>query len=278
VLDYVEGTRAVAEQSDTITFDPLRMSIHAVPHVRLGESGVLEPPERRLGYINVLATHAQVNGNPLYRSLRPAPALALADVWKRYDFVALGHHHHFTQPDLIPNTFYSGALSMVSWLDFRPGASFGWNLVELEPDSSPKVERVQTSTRTMHAYGIDDARGLSAAEIRKFLEAQVAAVQPSGTYSEVTIQLIEQLVRRELNLREIEHLFDGVAGLRVELTSARTSWDEVQRRIQDIGSPAERFEALVGSVGADGDFQEAVRELGLHLLTQAEAAVYERDA
>jgi hypothetical protein len=166
---------------------------------------------------------------------------------------------------------------MVSWADFRPAATFGFNIVDLAPDRPPVVERIQTSARQMHAYGLDDATGMSARDVLDFLDRQVAAVSPLDAYCEVCIRLIEQPARRELNLRAIEDLFQGSAGLRFELTNARTSWAEVRRRIQDVGTPTERFEALVATSGGDDEFREAVRELGLELLERAEASLLDRE-
>ena len=277
LLNYVRGVRALAESAEAITVLP-NLVIHGVPHTAVNAGALPPPPKRRGQESHLLAMHAQVNGNPLYGALRPAPAVDLAGLADRYDYVALGHHHHFTQPDLIPNAFYCGSPTMVSWTDFRPGADFGFNLVDLEPDRPPTIERVLTGSRTLNAYGLDDAAGLSAPDILEKIANQVNAANPLDAYCEVVIRNIEPPARRELNLRAVEDLFGNSAGTRVEVNSARTSWAEVQRRIQDVGTPAERFEALAAMTGGDDDFRAEVRDLGLRLLDHADALLIESEA
>lgn len=264
------GIQVVCDDQQTLPLPGLPLTIHALPHAALQSRDGIVPkpvdldPDRR----HVLVTHGIADNVPFYKTHRYAPPVLLAACSEMYDYIALGHYHHFCQANLRPRAFYAGASTMITWGDFAAGDGFSFNLVELT-DGEPIVERRTIPGRPMHAYGLDDAREYSATEIFGFLERQRDAMPPDGAYCFVRVLEINLVTSRELDRRRIEDLFEAAAVLRVECRSRVTPWTETALALRDGGTPLDRFVRLAESTEGDDAFRSAVADLGKSLLERA---------
>ncbi|MES2463860.1 MAG: DNA repair exonuclease [Armatimonadota bacterium] len=266
--------------------DPRRVEvagvvIDAIPHrALLGD----EPPailqdayEREANRFHILAAHGVADGWPFFQTWRNAAALRIRQVASKFDYVALGHCHRFSQVPGTDRAFYPGAGAMALTGDFRPGYTFGFNVVTLCAGKAPKVERELISTRPMKVYGLSDAQSCSAQEIMEFLSAQVKEVPPSDAYCRVLVEGIDPAVRSQLSLREIERLFPipEVAGHTIQLRSRAMTQGERAGRAGY--TPLQRFLELTIQSNLEEDVREEVVLLGTDFFSQAEAALSKED-
>lgn len=250
--------------------------LHAFPHRALLEGAL--PEESRLdpAYHNVLVAHGVADGLPYYRTGRPAVDVNVAVCANQFEYIALGHYHHFAEVPGTTTAYYAGATAMVTSGDFRPGRTFGFNRVTFDRPIA-LIEREELETRPMHAYGLDDAAGLPADDVLAYLEHQAAAIPPDGAYCQVTVERLDPLVRRSLTARAAEALFPAAAGLVVSLRAREQRWDAVRTSLLEGGDAVARFQQLVAQMDGDATFRAAVEALGTDLLVKAATLVTEAD-
>lgn len=272
LLGYLPRVRVVCDAYEDIRFDGLPLAIHALPHAPLFNGS--DPREDCLdpSVPNILVAHGVVDNMPFYQTGRAAPAIYLRPCQDWYDYVALGHCHRFCQPNLYSRAFYAGAPTMITWGDFAAGQGFSINMVEIGRDE-PRVERVPVPGRAMHAYGLDDATGLSAKEILGHLANQVADSPPGDAYCRVHVVDIDPLARKELDWREVEDLFTLAADLDRVLKPRDPPWARALAAREAGGAPSDRYDRVVQECDGDEAFRAEVRELGLELLNRAQADV-----
>lgn len=225
---------------------------------------------------NVLVAHACADGLPFFQSGRPAPALPVRDVAPSFQYVALGHFHHFAQVSGTDRAFYAGATAMVSSADFNPGREFGFNVVVLTADA-PNVSRIVTQSVPLHAFGLNDASGLSREDVLQFLTRQAQAVPPQGAYVQVLVENLDPLARRELSIREVEEVFGGAAAISVSLRVREQRWETVRASLAAAGTAETRFAEFVNALVDDALLRAEVRALGEDLLVRAAEEVGQED-
>lgn len=275
LLEYLPGLRAVYEDYADVRFGTLPLVVHALPHGSLN-GGAL--PNRECidpDVANVLVTHGVADEVPFFRMNRPAPPIFLRECGDWYDYVALGHFHRFAQPNLRRRSFYAGAPTMITWHDFAAGHRFSINEVELVPGADPVVRPVVVPGRAMHAYGLDYARELSARDIVGYLERQVEHSPPTDAYCLVHVAEIDPSARKELDLRLVESLFGGAAGLRLEISNRDLPFAETLQAQREGGSPENRFRTIATLY--EPAIRDEVLSLGLGFLERAAAAATEGD-
>jgi DNA repair exonuclease SbcCD nuclease subunit len=274
LLEYVRGVQVVFDEYRDVRVAGLPLVIHSLPHDAL-QGG--RAPQRDCidpKMLNVLVAHGIADGSPFYQMGRVAPPLLLGECVGWYDYIALGHFHRFCQANLRRRAFYAGAPSMITWRDFAPGHRFGVNVVELD-GNEPLVTPIELPGRPMHAYGLDSASELSANEIMEFLDRQVRASPARDAYCQCRVVGVGPLARKDLDLRAVEALFAGHAGLNLVIASQELPLATALRNRREGGSPEERFRGLA-NVYSD-DLRDEVLRLGLELLEQAAGAVSEAD-
>lgn len=274
LLGHLPRVHVVCERAERIQVGTLLL--HTFPHRALLEGASPDQAECDERYHNVLVTHGVADGLPFYRTGRPANDVSIASCVAQFAYVALGHSHRFSQVPGTTTAFYAGATAMVTPLDFRPRHLFGFNEVTFD-GTAVTVERIEIATRSMHAYGLDDATGRSADDVLAALTCQVQAVPPNGAYCRVVVEQLDPLVRRTLSSRTVEQLFTNAAGLMISLRAREQRWDAVRASLVEGGDVVSRFEQLVGQMDGDAAFRHAVQQLGTDFLEQAATLVTEAD-
>lgn len=275
LFEHLPGISVVCADAAVVRLDTV--IVHTLPHhaVALGHRPRQEDCES--GYFNILATHAVADGWGYFTMGRAAAELPVSAIAPWYDYVALGHYHRFAQTQGTDSAFYAGATAMVTWRDFRPGEQFSLNVVHLgQPDAG--VERFSLPTRPMHAYGLDDATGLSSREVLSYLEHQIVAQPPTEANCRVSIEGLEPLARRELSIGDVNDLFSHAASLMISLGGQQRGWNAVVADRKAGGDPATRFTHLVQELPDDEATKAAVHELGQEQLAKAIAIVGAEDA
>jgi len=256
-------------------FKLLGATIHAYPH-RAISHGAWPSPGETGGGLNFLIAHGVADGQLFFRGDRPAPQLAVGDVANDFLYVALGHYHRHTQVPNTGNAFYAGASAMVTWGDFRAGDRFSVTLVD--PTSEQMVTPVELPTRTMRAYGLDDASGLSRRDVLNLLAAQERELRAGEANCRIKVEGLDPLIRRELNLRDIEEIFGDATALDISLRAREQRWEAVQAGLAEGGQLGDRFGQLVGQLDADASFRQEVQQLGEKSLDQAAEQLSDVDA
>ena len=266
LLSHLSGVKVVCEEAEQIRMGDA--VIHAFPHRALALGKRPERADVDDSSLNVLLAHAVADGHDFFRTGRPASDLPIERSADWYDYVGLGHCHRFAQVPGTDRAFYAGASGMVSWGDFRPGHAFGFNVVTLD-DSGLRVDRELVETRPMHAYGLDDAQGLSSKEVLGFLSCQAGAVPPVDAYCRIVVENMDPLARRELSTRQVEEVFADAASLFVSLRAREQRWDAVRAGLTEGGAPEARFAQLVALADGDQGFKADVLTMGQDLLARA---------
>ena len=252
------------------------VAIHAVPHRAVAMGFVLDENAIDAGKINILLAHAVAEGYPYYNTARLAAPLTLRQSGHLYDYIALGHHHRFSQIDSCECAFYAGSTALVARGDFRPGYQFGFNLADFD-SGTMRVQRVTLPTRPMHSYGLHDAAGLSPREVMTFIGRQVEAVSPKEADCQIVIDGLEPVTRRDLTVQDIAKFFSGHASMSIWLRVRELTGEEVSESASET-SPAARFQRLAGQVTGNEIFREAVRAAGVSILEEAQSLITAEDA
>jgi len=257
---------------DAVRIDIVGIALHLLPHRALALGRAPERATISRDIARVLVTHGVADGLHFFRTGRAASDLAVRECASWYDYVALGHCHRFSQVPGTDRAFYAGSTAMVTFGDFRPGHHFGFNVVQLG-EIPPKVDRVVLPTRPMQAYGLDNATGLSAAEVLTYLSRQIAALPPEGAICAVAVNELDPLTRRELATRDVTTLFEQAAIVLISLRTREQRWDAVHADLIAGGDPLSRFTQLVAQTDGDEAFRSDVHELGTRLLGRAAAQI-----
>ncbi len=274
LLAHLRGITVICEDAAIVRQG--QVVVHAFPH-RAGLLGRLPSPEHvDPSCVNVLVAHGVADGWEFFKTGRPAPDLSIRACADCYDYLALGHCHRFAQVPGTTRAFYAGATSMVTWGDFRPGHRFGLNVVTFGA-AGAVVERELIETRAMHAYGLDNAEGLSPNDVLDFLGRQAAEMPPDDAYCRVIVERLDPLARRELSSRLVEEIFGSAAALLTSLRAREQRWDAIHSGLVEGGDPVTRFRHLVAQTDGDEAFKGEVLELGETLLARAAERVAAED-
>jgi DNA repair exonuclease SbcCD nuclease subunit len=238
------GVDVAADDARHLVYEPLGLSVLAVPHSALvaGERPELRPqgdlPHR------VLLLHGEVEGvfptdraAVEYGGAVVAPAELVAPDWS---YVALGHYH--VQHEVAPRVWYAGALEYVSpnlWGELdderRLGVrGKGWLLVDLE---SGKVvpQPVPPSRRILDLEPIA-GEGLAAAALDGLIAGRLRGVD--GGIAEQIVRLkihdVPRHVARELNHAAIRTFKAEALHLHLDIRRP-----EVHRTV-GVGAPGRR--------------------------------------
>ena len=273
VLLHLPGVTVVCGDAAIVRIGEL--VVHALPHRALARE---ERPNRDAldpRSPNILVTHGVADGWGYFRTHRLAASVPIRECADWYEYVGIGHSHRFAQVTGTDRAFYAGATAMAGPLDFRPGYAFGFNVVELT-GGPPVVRRECLETRPMHAYGLDDASGMSPGEILGFLQRQADASPPRDAYCQVRITALDPLVRRTLSIREIEAIFQEAAILSLTMDVNEPRWASVRDRLK-AGDPPARFVELSALSDGEPPFKERVQALGQEILARAAESVGAED-
>lgn len=270
LLAHLPNIQVISEDTQQIQVG--KVLIHGLPHRALATGDKSLPdsfgPIPKGSVFRVLVAHAVADGQAFFKSGRYAPDFAVKEYCTNYDYTALGHCHRFSQVPGTQNAFYAGASAMVNWSDFRPGHNFSINWLDI--DTNPCIiQRKMLPTRSMRAYGLNDAQGLSSHEVYDYLIAQAAEILPANAYCQVIVEGLDPLVRRELKMREVEEIFKESACLSISLSAREQRWEAVHSGLLEGGDPITRFSLLVKQIDGDTSFKNEVQLLGQGLLEKA---------
>ena len=266
LLSHVPRVTVVCDEVAQIRLDSILL--HAVPHRAALHGQGPAPEDIDDAASNVLIAHGVADGDIFFHAGRTAVDLPIQEVADWFDYIALGHCHRFAQVTGTHHAFYAGSLAMVTWRDFRPCHSFGFNVITIT-NGRVRVERELLPTRHMRPYGLDDAQGLSPTEVLSFLEHQVTALPPDDSYCQVAIKGLDPFTRRELELRVIDEIFASAAGRVISLQTREQHWETIREGLVEGGTLDARFVHLVPQLGLDDVLTSEVQTLGLELLQRA---------
>jgi exonuclease SbcD len=273
ILGHLRDVYVTYEDPDV--FSLLGGTIHAYPHMAVSR-GVWPDPSDVKGGMNILLTHGVADGQMFFRGDRPAPHLPVQSVANSFMYVALGHYHRHAQVPGTGSAFYAGAPAMVTWGDFRAGHRFSISLID--PAADQLVTEVEIPTRPMRAYGLDDAAELSRRDVLGLLSQQEREVKARDANCRVVVEGLDELTRRELNVREVEEIFAGATAIHVSLRAREQRWENVQADLAAGGQLDERFMRLVEQLDADPEFRAEVSDFGNSVLEAASEQLSDLDA
>jgi DNA repair protein SbcD/Mre11 len=187
------------------------ISLLAVPDVY----GAVQPeltPHAPARY-NVLALHGEIRGVlPEHVALADRAAIQIerAELHaKRWDYVALGHHHVYAQVDA--NAFYSGSIDYTSvdvWGELheeRDANLTGKGLIEHDLETGEHTFHALPPARALIDLPVVDARGLGASEVDARIQRVVERCD-GGIDDRIVRLIVRDLPRhvgRELDQRAI---------------------------------------------------------------------------
>jgi DNA repair exonuclease SbcCD nuclease subunit len=275
LLAHVPRVTVVCDEVTRLRFGTVLL--HAVPHRAALQGFGPIPEDIEAAASNVLIAHGVADGNVFFQAGRAVNDLPIQEVAGWFTYIALGHCHRFAQVTGTQHAFYPGSLAMVTWRDFRPCHSFGFNVLTIA-DGEVQVQRELLPTRLMHPYGLDDARSLSADEILNLLERQAKALPPDDAYCRVLVEGIDPLARRELVHRRVEEIFESAAGSLISLRVQEQHWETIREGLIQGGTLEERFTQLVSQRDVSAALAGNIQALGQELLKRASARISTNDA
>ena len=201
------GLHVVDRKPERLSFPERELSILAIPDVPGLEQPALTPDSA--ARFNVLVIHGEVPGIvPTWASVadRAAVLIPREELGARWDYVALGHYHVYTE--VAPNAYYSGSI------DYTSVNTWGETHEQDKADVPGKgfVERdIATGEHTFHVLDpvrqlIDldpvRARGLTAEELDAKIKATVESCD--GGIDDKIVRLVVFDVSRHI-ARELDH-------------------------------------------------------------------------
>lgn len=201
------GLYVVDRKAERLAFPDRELSILAVPDV----PGLVQPsltPDAASRY-NVLAIHGEVPGVlPAWVSVadRAAVTVAREELGPRWDYIALGHYHVYTE--VAPNAYYSGSIEYTSvntWGETHeqdkadvPGKGF----IERNLETGEHIFHVLDPVRPLIDFEPVRARGLTAAELDAKIKAAVESCD--GGIDDKVVRLVVFDVSRHI-ARDLDH-------------------------------------------------------------------------
>jgi DNA repair exonuclease SbcCD nuclease subunit len=201
------GLHVVDRKAERLAFPDRELSILAVPDV----PGLVQPsltPDAASRY-NVLTIHGEVPGVlPAWVSVadRAAVTVAREELGPRWDYIALGHYHVYTE--VAPNAYYSGSIEYTSvntWGETHeqdkadvPGKGF----IERNLETGEHIFHVLDPVRPLIDFEPVRARGLTAAELDAKIKAAVESCD--GGIDDKVVRLVVFDVSRHI-ARDLDH-------------------------------------------------------------------------
>jgi DNA repair exonuclease SbcCD nuclease subunit len=201
------GLHVVDRKAERLAFPDRELSILAVPDV----PGLVQPsltPDAAARY-NVLAIHGEVAGVlPAWVSAadRAAVTVPREELGARWDYIALGHYHVYTE--VAPNAYYSGSIEYTSvntWGETHeqdkadvPGKGF----VERNLATGEHIFHVLDPVRPLIDFEPVRARGLTAAELDAKIKDAVESCD--GGIDDKVVRLVVFDVSRHI-ARDLDH-------------------------------------------------------------------------
>ena len=269
-----------------LRFEQHGLAILAVPE--MPGSAVELTPDLEMPR-NVLLAHGEVDGLIPARAAGDEAATLLpmsAISHPRWDYVALGHYHVYKQ--VTPRAYYSGSLDYVSasmWEERHDELSRklpGKGLIEWDLDTGKQRFHPIAPARPLIDLPPVEARGLSAPDLNAAIASAVERI-PGGVDGKIVRLLVRDVPRhvvRELDykaLREWQRraLHFHLDTRKPEMVRAREASGAPGRRpsLADMLRESLRSRLLTSDIDRD-----ALVELGLHYLREAEQAGVVRDA
>lgn len=202
---FAEIPRCIVMDQDAraVVIPELSASVLGVPHPALVENYDYAPD-----------AHADVNVLVLHGSYSEEKLLELHDYGghyfdvadlhpERWDYVALGHYHKFTQ--LAPNMYYAGAIERVSnniWGEAEPGHQKGFLTFDTETHAAT-FHPLETRP-VIDLPRIFDANQRSAQELNEQIRKLVEGIK--GGIEGKIVRLVIQDIPRD-HFRELDHRF-----------------------------------------------------------------------
>jgi hypothetical protein len=255
------------------------LSVLAVPDLPGARIAFTPDPDSRY---NVLLLHGEVEGVIPRGALDerasmeiPREALGVS----RWDYVALGHYHVFRE--LAPNAFYSGSIEYTSvnpWgelLEERAGGLAGKGIVEYDLERHERTFHHIPTPRPLVDLPSLSARGLTAADIDRLIADCIEGCE--GGIDDKIVRLVVRDIPRHI-ARDLDHHVLREYKRRALHFLLDTRRPEIIR-VHGHAAPgrrpslAETVREKLRSRMLESDIdREALVTLGLHYLTEAEAA------
>ena len=272
------GVTVVDQEAKRLSFPELGLSVLAVPDVPGALPALTTDPSARY---NVLLLHGAIPGiTPEFVSITDRAAIEVSQEElgaSRWNYVALGHHHVFTE--VAPNAFYSGSIDYTSvnpwgdrWEEEKRAIGKGFVEFDLETGTY-RFHRIPPSRPLIELESIW-ARGLTVGEVDARIQSAVETC-PGGIDDKIVRLVVRDLPRhiaRDLDHRALREY--KRRALHFHLDTRRP---EVVRSIGVSGpgrrpSLAELVRDKLQSRMIEADIDRATLvELGLQYLRDAES-------
>jgi exonuclease SbcD len=201
------GLHVVDRKAERLSFPERELSILAIPDVPGLEVPSLKPDSG--SRYNVLVFHGEVAGIlPAWASVadRAAVTINREDLGARWDYIALGHYHVYTE--VAPNAYYSGSIDFTSvntWGEAHEQDKadvHGKGFVERNLETGQHTFHVFTPNRPLVDLEPVRARGLTAEELDAKIKAAVESCD--GGIDDKVVRLVVFDVPRHI-ARELDH-------------------------------------------------------------------------
>lgn len=279
------GMHVVDSEARRLQFPERGLSIYAVPDMPPGTVKLDPDPSFP---INVLVLHGEVAGaipthaEHLDRAALQIPAEEVSSpLW---NYVALGHYHVYKK--IAPNAYYSGSIDYTSsniWgeVEEERAQKIGKGMIEHDlVTGKHKFIRLPV-TRDVIDLPMVDGRGLSAPDLDQAISSAVTKVV--GGIDGKIVRLVARQVPRHI-ARELDHKALRELQRRALHFMLDTRRPDVVRSAVAGGAPGRRptladmlRESLRNRPLTSDINRDALVELGLHFLREAEQSATVRD-
>lgn len=241
------------------------LTVHAVPHSvtpPLHEVVGDAAPSKATKY-NVLVLHAGILDSKTYRmdefNEQNVPASAVS---RDFDYVALGHFHHYTE--VRPRMFYSGSTERLGFGEL--GQAKG--VVEVDLDAG-KTEFHELRTRGMIDIGPVDASKLTSSEILEEARTRLSAADIDDMIVRMVVKDVRHDAYRALEAPAIRRL--GSSAMHFELKIEQAE-EEGRKAAGDahIGSLEHEYQLYVSSRDFPQEKKDRLISAGLPYFEEAE--------
>ena len=271
VLEWaLPGVTFVADYEDAeVRFDPLDLTVHAVPHGALtNPNPVVAMPSAETR--NILVTHGMVPGMVIKGRIEPGEEELRPNLLEAgFDYIALGHYHLWgPQGD---HAWYSGSTERTGFGD--EAANPGYLIVTLgAPGDPPAVEKIDLPARPMQSLKPVSGDGRDARALTDLVLERARGLNLPEAMVRVELLDTPRLIRREVERLVRREGPEVVWSLHVTSASdVLTVFGEraAETGVTDLRALFRQFVDERDGTDYDPAFAAAFRERGARALDQA---------
>lgn len=242
--------------------------ISAVPHcltpeILHQEIGKVTPDND--AELNILVLHGVVGGIKEFQMADLSEQIIPSDIFKKFNYVALGHYHNFTKVE--NNVYYSGSTERLSQAESGHEKYF----VEVEFDKSGlvKIKEHEIPTRAMMDLPAIAARGNSAEEIMASIEKNIEDKNPEGNIIRLKVDGISEEAYRALSFEKIAEMKSKAYSLDIQFIKEEKQENSPYADL-NLGRLDLAFQKFIASNSIEALDSEKLIQMGSDYLNRAE--------